>query len=427
MTQPTFKITEDQIKDEQTIQRKSYRGFNIYKYKKSMMNTNDWNCVDTMGKIRSVVVDNNGEMVCVSPVKSYDYNTFVKHYSVNDVWNGVQCQDDEDHSDENTENIIDKVMIEEYVEGTMINVFYSEYDKRWHISTKSLIDANGSFFQSKKKFSDMFYEVLDERNMKLDDLRKEFCYSFVLRHPENRIVEDIKTKDIILVGVYYIVKNDRENNENGSYSIYSLDIRDTSLKQLHSGKTMEQIFDRTPKIIDCPTTSSVNMYVDDMCYNQVGLMIYAVQYNTICINGVELNYHSIENRSKVRNFKYEYVRFLRGNQPKIDYHFCELLIDNRIDEFLKYYPEYTKDYEQFRKNMLKFERQLYKYYRQCYIQKQRPLITFDYIYRPHMFKLHYDIYKKKLQPLHKRIEIHNIRQYIHNLHPSQIMFVLSRC
>ena len=70
---------------------------------------------------------------------------------------------------------IERVRFEESIDGTMINVFYykDEYFK------KGCIDAKRSRWGSSKSFYTMFNEAC---NFDLQELNKNFCYTFVLVH-----------------------------------------------------------------------------------------------------------------------------------------------------------------------------------------------------------------------------------------------------
>lgn len=51
----------------------------------------------------------------------------------------------------------------------------------------------------------MFTEAMVLNNLYLDMLNKQFCYSFVLQHPYNRIVAPISNPQLYLVAVYQII------------------------------------------------------------------------------------------------------------------------------------------------------------------------------------------------------------------------------
>ena len=100
----------------------------------------------------------------------------------------------------NLEELIENwhnVTVEEFIDGTMINLFYHD---KWTISTRSCLYADCNWY-SNKKFNTMFEEA--EKNYKIDYnlLNKNYCYTFVLQHPENRIVTEYIEPKIILVQI----------------------------------------------------------------------------------------------------------------------------------------------------------------------------------------------------------------------------------
>jgi hypothetical protein len=105
------------------------------------------------GLYRSVIFKNK-KVVCFSPPKSIPYTEF--------------CEN----------NPISTVVVDEFMDGTMINVFYDGETNKWVIATRSIVGAKCVFY-SQKTFHDMFHET----GIDYDTLNKEYCYSFVLQHP----------------------------------------------------------------------------------------------------------------------------------------------------------------------------------------------------------------------------------------------------
>ena len=107
---------------------------------------------------------------------------------------------------------VEECWVEEYVEGTMINMFYDEDKKDWELSTRSTVGGNISFYLQDKKdnaevrytFRKMFLEACNVNNLDFDILNRDYCYSFVLQHPQNRIVTLITRPQLYLVRVYKI-------------------------------------------------------------------------------------------------------------------------------------------------------------------------------------------------------------------------------
>ena len=129
----------DYTKLQEVFHVKRGDNFTLIKYKK--------NNSDELGLFRSVILDDN-KIVCISPPKSLPYNKSLKY------------------------------KIYEFVEGTMINVWFNN---KWEIATKSVIGAECKFYDTQKKpFSDLFYEACEHCNFSLNKLNKNYCYSFVL-------------------------------------------------------------------------------------------------------------------------------------------------------------------------------------------------------------------------------------------------------
>ena len=85
------------------------------------------------------------------------------------------------------------ITIEESVDGTMINLFY--YNDSWRVSTKTMINAADSKYYSQRSFLDLFMEAKGEFNF--DSLNKRCSYTFVLVHPENRIVVKYNKSELV--------------------------------------------------------------------------------------------------------------------------------------------------------------------------------------------------------------------------------------
>lgn len=96
----------------------------------------------------------------------------------------------------------------EFVEGTMINSWYDTASKSWRISSKSILDANNTFSEKQtKSFHDLFFESCHETRFSLDMLDTNQCYSFVFKHPENRIINKVNKPELYLISAYRNLNN----------------------------------------------------------------------------------------------------------------------------------------------------------------------------------------------------------------------------
>ena len=342
--------------------------YKIINYDKQYL-TNDM--VKSMGVFRSVIINDN-KIVSFSPPKSLNYNLF-----------------------QTLHPNFSEIKVEEYVEGTMINLFWNKTS--WDISTKHTVGGKIIFFQNEDKtvtFRNMFMEICNEVNLDFEDLNKDYCYSFVMQHPKNRIVIPFGLKKLYLVKVYKIDNYKIEDID--KTMVYETDFKDTcvELPCVMKYNTYEELYN---------TVSNMNN-----SYDMVGVMLHAN-------NG---------DRSKVRNPSYEYVRRLRGNQPKLQYEYLSLRKTGKVKDFLKYYPEYKKQFYDYREQLHQYTTTLYVNYVNCYIKKEQPLLEYPVEFRTHMYTLHQQ-YINHLKDDKKHIHFHIVREYVNQLHPAQQMHVLN--
>ena len=340
--------------------------YKILKYDKQYLTEDK---ITSIGLFRSVVTRNK-KILAFSPPKGINFNNFSKLYSPNDC------------------------IAEEYIEGTMINMFYD--DNEWEIATRSSVGGRLSFFNScenKKTFRTMFLEACNKVNLNFEKLNKNLCYSFVLQHPENRIVIPFTTPQIYLVACYSI----------DEYKITKIPYN--SQVELLSESTIKFPLKYTFTNFD----ELEKIYLSgNQDYKNVGIMLH----------------HSSGARTKIRNPNYEYVRNLRGNEPKKQYRYLVLRNQGKVADYLKYYSEEKNDFDLFRKQIHNFTNSLHTNYISCYIKKSAPLKDFPYQYRSHMFQLHQE-YINNLREKREVITRNFVINYINNMHPAKLMYSLN--
>ena len=367
--------------DNDSIKRKKTTfkdvSYDILRYDKSKL-TND-NC-DTLGMYRSVIY-RESKVVCFSPPKSFSLDNFKTRVSPSSI-----------------------VSIEEYVEGTMLNIFWS--GSEWEIATRSSVGGNVSFFENitatetrrGKTFRQMFMDTISYYEADggfftaLSNMSKTVCFSFVLQHPENKIVAPFSSPSLYLVKTYDI-----------SFDGHILEIpnADVSIKFPSWVKYPRRI-DTDVSHID----NNIIICLDD--YTTVGTMI----------NGIDSITHNTI-RTKIRNPSYEKVRRLRGNQPKLQFHYLILRTEGNVAEYLKYYPEHSKMFSIYREQVHSFTKTLHNEYFSCYIKKQKPLKEYSQQYRTHMFKLH-ELYKNQLSKINKIVNKFVVVNYVNTL-PTELL------
>ena len=245
--------------------------------------------------------------MCYSPPKSISFERFINKYDVSNSW------------------------VEDFIDCTMINVFYDNVNNVWEIATKSTVGGNVGFFndfvgyygnnennndKNNFTFRKMFFDACNYNNFNLNSLDTKYCYSFVMQHPYNRIVTPSSVPLIYLIKIYEI---------NNSYELQNIIVNEVDLTSFVN--TPSYIFLNTN--IKIPNKYAIDNYDNlknyylnkDMPYYIVGGMIY----------------NKDGTRSKIRNLNYEIVRKLRGNQSKLQYNYLCLKKENKVKDFLTYY------------------------------------------------------------------------------------------
>ena len=98
------------------------RQYLILRYDKNRLSEDN---IGSSGLFRSVIAC-EGKIVSYSPPKSVSCDSYMKEAG---MW--------------------DDTLLEEFIEGTMVNVF--NVDGEWEIATRSMIGANGRFFNNEER------------------------------------------------------------------------------------------------------------------------------------------------------------------------------------------------------------------------------------------------------------------------------------
>lgn len=377
--------------------------YKIIKYNKEKLKQyqdKDTEYYKIMSKFRSVIIKNN-QVVCYAPEKSENYEFFKSNNKSDECW------------------------IEDFIDGTMINVFY--INNSWEIATRSSVGGNILFFNDVKNyeyfnefqgnenlknltFRTMFFEACQLNNFDLNTLDQRYCYSFVLQHPLNRIVTPITNTLIYLVKVYEIqhpLKN----------CLSEENLNKVTIKEINC----YQLADQPPYIFMNTNVKFINRFpLNDF---KMAEEYYNSQETPFYCNGCMI-YNNQGIRTKIRNNNYEFVRKLRGNQPKLQFNYLSLKQQNRVKEFLHYYPEHSLIFNKFKIIVYEYTNQLFGYYISCFIKKEKQLREYPFQYKNHLYKLH-ELFKTTLKPEGKKIDKKVVIDYINQLHPAQLMFAIN--
>jgi hypothetical protein len=377
-----------------------HKNYKIIKYNKKALPKTMYS---TCGLIRSVVVNASNKVVSFSPPKCISYEEF---FEKNPIYN---------------ENII----VEELVEGTMIQLFWDSYECKWEIATKSSIGGHNTNTFSKMTFRDMFFDALKEIKLTLNDFNHKYCYSFVLQHPKNQIVFDIIKPQLYLLYVYHIsevcnmVEDDNTHEEiyvkvhhlfdsvvnKNKPSILPKECKIKYPKQFDLKEHKHKVYDQLYYYF------YTNSYDINMNYSIMGLVIY----NTIT-----------GERCKIRNPYYEHLHNIHGRQSKLLYKYLIAKSQNATKQFIRFYqddPEIKTKVDLFKTKIQSFTSILLIHYIDCFISKTKPLSSYPPEYKSHMYNLH-SMYLKELKPNKRSVNLLETSYYVKNLHPSKLVYSL---
>lgn len=382
--------------------KSSNQPYKVIRYNKTEL-TKD--LYSTYGLLRSVIVNAANRIVSFAPPKSIDPESFIKNL---------------------TASSNQSIVYEEFVEGTMINVFWDPCLSQsvddgfglkidygipggWQIASRSTVGCEVAFYHNKgtatnansvekgKTFHTMFMEACQANNLSLQSLDPQICYSFVLQHPDNRIVVPFNKPQLYLVDLFHI-----DNDNMKVYPISLEDVKATGISHVTGVKF--------PEVYNITETNGYEQY----CSPNTDYRIM----------GVVIKNPLTGERCKLRNPVYEEIRRLKGNQPKLQYQYLLLRQQGKVGDFLKFYPENKKEFSAFRDQVHQFTEALYRFYVSCYINKESPLATYPSQFKTHMFTLH-QLYLTTLKEKKEIINNAAVINYVNSLHPSKLMFSLN--
>lgn len=355
----TFDLTSLIGQNDNHIKVQTTNGYTVLRYDKKVLTKDN---VSTYGLCRSVITDQENNIVSFSPPKSVPFDEFVAKYPETS-----------------------QIVATEFVEGTMINVFWSNGD--WEIASRSNVGATNMI--NSRVFRDMFFDAMNECKLDLYTLPTEFSYSFVLQHPDNRIVVPIGKPQLYLIAVYSYQGSNRtivKHHDPADFPEFNI----SSVK--------------VPAKYDLTTYQAFAEKTKTLDYTYLGVM---------------LTNPTTGERTKIRNPNYEKVRHLKGEQ-KLQFQYLCLRKAGKVTQYLQHCPKDILLFSGFRDQLHAFTRTLRDNYIACYIRKEKPLKEYSAEYKTHMYHLH-QIYKTTLKPNGKFLMFDDVVNYVNEQEPSLLI------
>lgn len=280
--------------------------------------------------------------------------------------------------------------LEYFLDGVMIGMFWDKYNRKWRIHTRSTLDAQCRYFSQTKSFNTMFAEAIGDSRVEMEaSLNVNTSYTWILQHPENRIVVPVKSPRAYCVEAIRI-----ENNGNVDISA----VPDRAFP--------------APKITLAGNTwGNLQETLDDWD-TRFGHTIQGIVMKT----GFE--------RYKVRTDKYNFVRRRRGNSARRDYLWLTEWRSGTLPGYLSLYPEERTAANSTVARWKQATNEVYHWYVSVFKARDTPKQQIPPKYRPLVYGLH-NLYMTTLKPAGKSLDWKTCLTFMNERDIAQMLFVIN--
>jgi hypothetical protein len=281
------------------------------------------------------------------------------------------------------------VTLEEFADGVLIGQFWDANTESWRIHTRSTLDARCRYF-SKRPFHVLFYEAMTTN---LEALDRNVCYSWVLSHPENRIVCPVTKPTATLVAQHRVAE-------------------DASFVEVAREETPAALVSYLPKVFS--TTDIMGI---------LGMM--AAMNGTITSQGIVMkNAGEPMKRWKMRSQLYKTVRNMRGNQARLDFLWMDMWSKNTLNEYMRFYPEERSAINNVVNRWKIITQEVFKIYTDVFKARCADKASIPAKYRPLVYGIH-NLYMNTLKPMNRSIAWADVVKHMNGLDTAQKIFVLN--
>ncbi len=279
-----------------------------------------------------------------------------------------------------------KLSVETFVDGVMVNVFAtrnSTGDISYHTATRSQLNADG-FFYSSKSFLVLFMEALQQRKLSsvselfpkdilpTEEMPSVFL-SFVLQHPEHRVVERVRTPTVYLV-------------QHGGVCV------DGDVKLFPKHSVLQAWYLSELTACEFANEKDIYQYLRDQSYQR------GWTWQGLVFKDDE------GNRWRLRTSTYTMLRTLRGSEAGADLRFLRLRYEGKVPEYLKHYHEDRQAFWNFEQKLRQQTRAVYDAYVEVHKAHAKKLGDLENPIRTAVYLLH-SHYLKELRPQNQSVSL----------------------
>jgi hypothetical protein len=275
------------------------------------------------------------------------------------------------------------------------------------ILVKSIVETLGANtgFYGKKSFAEMIEEALKERNYQNGDLARILKYtdenehyfaSFVLQHPDHRVVQKIQKPSLTLIHLGKI---------------------DTS------GTVI--LFPSAEDWPDVLQTWAVKSYpvlqAGETPAARLDSMAQAAEpyWQGLVFRG------SNGERWRLRTLSYKILREIRGKESAVEDRFARLRLQNMIRLYTQNWPEEAQVFTDLELRVRELTAEIYKEYCAHHKEKSKAFMDIPVAYRTPVYELH-GIYLNALRPKNVTLKMPVVIHYVNTMNPEKLGELLRR-
>lgn len=292
--------------------------------------------------------------------------------------------------------VSEAVVAEEFVDGTMMNLFRKSGEDVIELATRSRLNANSRFYEGGPSFADMLKEAVNGSFAPIlptaDGSFAEFT-SVVLQHPKNRIVKRVDAPTFVVIHQGHVAQD-------GTVSINE----DATTFQVGVGGKVDQFLKIAApyKLERISGAKSVEAWVAEQA-----------QTRGFGWQGVVLK-DGTGRRWRVRSQVYETVRRIRGNESTVEERYARIRKDRTMKQYLAFYSEDRDLFYELEGRLRANSRQLLRFYGDVFRARKTPYYTLPWPYKHHVSVLH-NQYKETLKALKQTIDMPAVVAYVNSL------------
>ena len=271
--------------------------------------------------------------------------------------------------------------LEHFPDGTLIGMFWDKYSASWRIHTRSVLNARSRFYSQTKTFAQMF----DEARVDHSALDKTRCYTWVLQHPENRIVCATPVPKALLVDSATIGADNSLAWHPSTQSLPTTGLADWDAVRARVGE-----------------------WNGRFRHNCQGLVIKAADGR----------------RWKLRCEEYNATHALRGNSPRLDFLYLSRWQADTLNTYLAVYPEERRAANAIIAQWKTVTTEVYHIYCDVFKARTLPKTNIPPKYRPLIYGLH-GLYLETLKPAGKTVDWKACLEWMNGRDTPQMLFVIN--